>query len=174
MDINTHNNGPAKNKKLKVRTDYNHSAFCYNTRYKSIQQKKYEIMLEHITLSGRILDLGCGTGLLADFLQKKIFGADISFEMAKKASATEVVVQADMDFLPFSDSIFDAVLSFTALQNLYSTGTVFKEVCRVLKPGSPFIFTILKKKYSLIKNVTTYFTIKTTKDCGEDTGFICY
>jgi malonyl-CoA O-methyltransferase len=169
------NNGPVKNKKSKVRTDYNHSAFCYNTRYKSIQWKKYEIMLEHITqLSGRILDLGCGTGLLADFLQKKIFGADISFEMAKKASATELVVQADMDSLPFFDSVFDAVISFTALQNLYNTRIVFTEVRRVLKPGSPFIFTILKKKFSLIKNVTDHFTIEVTKDCGEDTGFICY
>lgn len=164
-----------RDKKSKARTSYNNSAFCYNARYKSIQWKKFEIMLGNsINISGKVLDLGCGTGLLADFLQKKILGLDISFEMVKKARNSEFVVQADMDFLPFADSIFDAVCSFTAVQNLTNTCNVFPEVRRVLKPEKPFIFTVLKKKYNLVENITDYFTIKTIKECGEDTGFICY
>ena len=157
--------------KLKTRTDYDRSAFMYETRYKSIQWSKYRIMIETVP-KGRILDLGCGTGLLADFLQKKIYGIDISFQMLKKASLKEIVVQADMDFLPFNNAVFDAVLSFTSLQNLPSTDHVFKEVRRVLKKGCPFIGTLLKG-FS-IESAEQYFTLQTIRHCGEDVGFICW
>lgn len=158
--------------KLKTRTDYDRSAFMYENRYKSIQWSKYVTMMD-ATPTGRILDLGCGTGLLSEFLRKKIYGVDISFQMLKKAQSKEIVVQADMDFLPFHDSVFDAVLSFTSLQNLPSTDRVFKEVRRVLKKGCPFIFTVLNKGFSL-KSVEHYFTIRVIRHCGEDVGFICW
>ncbi len=158
--------------KLKTRTDYDRSAFMYENRYKSIQWSKYGIMMDTIP-AGRILDLGCGTGLLSEFLQKKIYGVDISFQMLKKAQVKEIVVQADMDFLPFRNSVFDAVLSFTSLQNLPSADHVFKEVRRVLKKGCPFIVTVLNKEFSM-KSVEQYFTIRAIRHCGEDIGFICW
>jgi ubiquinone/menaquinone biosynthesis C-methylase UbiE len=160
--------------KLKVRSDYDRSAFCYNTRYKKIQWEKYEIMLHDMSFQGNILDLGCGTGLLAEFLQIPVIGVDISEEMLRKV-CTERVVQADMDWLPFASSVFHAVLSFTAIQNLPSFNRVFAEVYRVLKPGHPFIFTILSKKYTAqVTDMASHlFTITEKRICGEDTGLIC-
>ncbi|MBU7031982.1 MAG: class I SAM-dependent methyltransferase [Theionarchaea archaeon] len=159
--------------KGKVRSDYDASAFCYNKRYKSIQWEKYQIMLRDIELQGILLDLGCGTGLLGSFLKKEVVGVDISREMLLKAH--HLRVQADMDLLPFQSSVFDAVLSFTALQNLPSLDHIFEEVWRVLKPGRPFIFTILSKKFSpqVSAMATIHFEILQMRECGEDTGFIC-
>ncbi len=168
--------------KQKVRTDYDRSAFCYEKRYRTLQWEKYEIMID-IPLKGRILDLGCGTGLLASFLSGDagaligdytIFGIDISINMLQRAKSREAVLQADMDFLPFQDHVFDAVLSFTSLQNLPSLDYVFREVRRVLKVGHPFIFTVLQKEDSLLitEKVGHFFTVS-KKVCGEDMGFMC-
>ena len=81
--------------KQKVRTDYDRSAFCYEKRYRTLQWEKYVIMID-IPLKGRILDLGCGTGLLASFLYKDagaltsdytIVGVDISLNMLQRAKS---------------------------------------------------------------------------------------
>lgn len=126
-------------------------------------------------VQGKILDLGCGTGLLAEFLQQNITGVDISFNMVQKARFRECVIQADMDFLPFRNAVFDAIYSFTSLQNLPSLNYVFKEVRRVLKEGHPFTFTLLHKEFSpaVIKKVNRFFTIDEKRMCGEDVGFVC-
>jgi ubiquinone/menaquinone biosynthesis C-methylase UbiE len=159
--------------KMETETNYDRSAIIYERRYKNIQWEKYTIMIDK-PVKGRILDLGCGTGLLSEFLQEEIYGVDISFQMVKRARSKELAVQADIDFLPFRNSVFDAVLSFTSLQNLPSLDYVFKEVRRVLKDNHPFIFTILEKKYSPIEEkVESYFRIKKIRKCGEDIGFIC-
>ena len=160
--------------KQKVRTDYDRSAYCYEKRYRALQWEKYEIMLT-TPLQGKILDLGCGTGLLAKFLDNTLTGVDISYNMLQYAVTKESVIQADMDFLPFRSSVFDAVLSFTALQNLPSVDYVFREVERVLKEGHPFIFTVLRKEFHLstIEKAEHYFCIKEKRICGEDVGFIC-
>jgi len=167
--------------KVKVKKDYDSSAPFYEKRYRSIQWEKYEKMINLADLvdfppKGKILDLGCGTGLLSEFLQKRIIGTDISFKMLQEAQPREAVVQADMDALPFQDAVFNAVLSFTALQNLPSLDYVFGEVRRVLKRNRPFIFTILKKKFSesVIEKVNSHFEISQRKECGEDVGFVCW
>ena len=164
----------AKEHKLKVRKHFNKFTLSDEKQTNPIQWEKYKTMID-TPLKGRILDLGCGTGLLQEFLQQKIYGVDISFQMLKRARTNESVIHADMDFLPFRKSVFDAVLSFTTLQCLPSVDYIFEEVRRVLKKGHPFIFTILKKWSSpvLYEKVGSCFEIEITRDCGEDIGVIC-
>jgi ubiquinone/menaquinone biosynthesis C-methylase UbiE len=158
--------------KRKVQADYDRTAVFYDKRYLSIQWEKYFIMLDS-PLEGCILDLGCGTGLLSEYLNNRIVGIDISFNMLDKARTREQVVQADMDFLPFRNAVFDAVVSFTSLQNLPDVDPALKEVRRVLKAGSPFIVTLLNKGSPLKREIEKYFTITSMRQCGEDIGFIC-
>lgn len=169
-----HQNMEAKEHKLKVRKHFNKFTLSDEKRIKLIQWEKYKIMID-TPLKGRILDLGCGTGLLQEFLQQKIYGVDISFQMLKRARKKESVIHADMDFLPFRDSVFDAVLSFTSLQCLPSLDYIFEEVWRVLKRGHPFIFTIMKKWSSpvLYEKVESCFEIETVRECEKDIGVIC-
>ena len=69
--------------------------------------------------SGRILDIGCGTGYLTRFLRGRVVGVDQSAEVLELARArlpaTELVC-ADVPPLPFADGAFDLVFS----SNVYS------------------------------------------------------
>ena len=167
-------------KKKYIKRKYDLSAQFYDRWYAQIQLEKYKLMLTDFQLQkdSRVLDLGCGTGLLSKFLAKKgakadIIGVDLSFNMLKRAK--ELVVQADADHLPFKPGAFNAVLSFTSLQGLPRPASAIAEVKRVLKPGGPFIFTFMKKRFStaLEGGLKENFKIISKHDCGEDVGFRC-
>ena len=163
---------PNFRKKNDIKNQYNLSADFYNNRYRNIQYEKYSRMLNSMELKGMILDLGSGTGMLSEFLNKEIIGVDFSIKMLKKSGKYKIL--GDAENLPFKNDTFDIVLSFTLIQNLPNFG-VFKEVRRILKPNSLFILTVLRKKYdeTLCKELEKGFSILKEADCGEDIGFIC-
>ena len=163
----------ANTKKNDIRTKYNTTADFYNKRYRNLQYEKYARMLKGVKLKGRILDLGSGTGLLSDFLNKEIIGVDFSINMLKKSKNKNRIL-GDAENLPFKNNTFDFVLSFTLLQNLPSF-KLFKEIKRILKPDSLFILTTLRKKYTkgMYEKLEKIFLILKEVDCGEDIGFIC-
>ena len=160
-------------KKKNIKNKYNTTADFYNSRYRDIQYEKYAQMLNGMHLSGRILDLGCGTGMLSEFLNKETIGVDFSIKMIKKSKNKNRIL-GDAELLPFKNNTFDFVLSFTLVQNLPSF-KVFKEVRRTLKTDSLFVLTLLRKKYNenVRKELEKGFSILKGVDCGEDIGFIC-
>lgn len=94
----------------------------------------------------KILDLGCGTGILFDMLRRKVgdagsvTGVDFSLEMAQKALRnfpfTNVnVIDADAVALPFRDSTFDMVTAFSAFPHFTNQQRALDEAHRVLKSG---------------------------------------
>ena len=138
-------------KKVEIKSKYEASANVYDSRYEQIQLQKYAQMLDGFVIDKLpVLDLGCGTGLLAKHalakpklqvsqgetvkINKKIFGCDISFEMLKIAkSRGEIIVQADQEHLPFRANSFGTIFSFTSLQNSEKPELMLKEAKRVLK-----------------------------------------
>mgnify|MGYP001559979596 CR=1 FL=1 len=163
----------------RVRQDYDLSADSYDSRYREIQFEKFRIMLSELELKEPILDLGCGSGLLQEFLGLKIklFGCDFSekmLELAKKRG--EIVKVCDLnEKLPYADNQFATILSFTVLQNVENVNNFLKEAKRILKPNGIFILTTLKKtteEKKLIKLIEKYFSIQEVADCGEDLGFV--
>lgn len=155
-------------KSQKIRSEYDKSALTYNSRYSKIQQAKYQKALQEMELTGRILDLGSGTGLLREFLKIDIIGADISLNMLTQGSGGAVQAQAEV--LPFKDRIFDYVLSFSALMNFEDPEQALKEVKRVLKKNGVFICSYLKK-FDFDKLLKKNFKLVEKRDCGED---VCY
>ena len=89
----------------------------------------------------RLLDLGCGTGLLPALAHGR--GADVAgldVAPALLAVADRLVPEAelhvaDLQRLPFADASFDAVTAVNAFQFAADPVAAIGEAARVLKPG---------------------------------------
>ncbi len=142
-------------RKLELRRRYGETASMYERRYEQIQREKYEIVTQNLPLVNKVLDLGCGTGMLLNELARRsgfVVGIDSSpemLELARKRRGSAALVLADADHLPFADRSFDAVVSVTLLQNMPSPAATVREVARVTKPEGIVIMTTLKHKHSL-------------------------
>ena len=92
-----------------------------------------------ISLQGKALDIGCGTGIHTQTLANKgaaATGVDIAEGMlaqARKMYSDPIFVEGSAVDLPFSDSQFSTVFSSMALQWVSDTGLVAKEIARVLE-----------------------------------------
>jgi demethylmenaquinone methyltransferase / 2-methoxy-6-polyprenyl-1,4-benzoquinol methylase len=87
-----------------------------------------------------VLDLGCGTGDLAEEARRRgarVIGVDISSGMLRHALArriSAVFTRADALRLPLADACCDAVVSGFALRNLTDVAVALHEAGRVLRP----------------------------------------
>lgn len=96
-------------------------------------------------LSGRVLDLGCGSGLLAVRLARAfpgsiIYGCDRLADAAVREEARRVLaayVRVDLNEspIPWPVGSFDAVVASDVLEHLENPSRVLREVHRVLQPG---------------------------------------
>lgn len=169
MLIGLNDIGENSNHKREIITKYNSTSLFYDSRYKEIQESKYQIILYDQDLNKRfILDLGCGTGLLIEYLMKakKInktslgfyIGLDISLNMLLefKSKLNKLNFQnnislllSDIENLPFRENMFNTIYSITSFQNLVNINMAILESLRVSKNNTDFNFSILKKKLNL-------------------------
>ena len=104
-------------------------------------------------LSKKVLDVGCGGGLLSNFLAQKGFdvtGVDLSEESLKVArdfDTTNAVdyLTADAYSLPFDANSFDVVCAMDFLEHVDEPARVIAEVARVLRPNGLFFFHTFSK-----------------------------
>lgn len=86
-----------------------------------------------------ILDVGAGTGILAEKLVEKkypapIMNCDIKKEYVKAMKDKGLnAVEGDIRNLPFKDREFDAVIAGEILEHLANPGLGLMEACRVAK-----------------------------------------
>lgn len=92
-----------------------------------------------------ILDVGCGDGAVAEFLQEslgaKVIGIDISKEAVSKAleRGVKARVLSSEDKFPFKDNTFDAVFWGDNIEHLFNPLDTGREIKRVLKKGGKLI-----------------------------------
>ena len=101
--------------------------------------------LLRLTADTKILDAGCGTGGMLDFLthssaSNNVFGIDVSTDALRfcHQRGHKKLSQASATAKPFSDNSFDLVTSFDVLVQIPGEGediTALKEAYRVLKPN---------------------------------------
>jgi len=134
-------------------------------------------------LDGELLDLGCGTGLLLDYLQPRSYtGIDISegmLSIARGKHPSHLFMREDMQSLSiFADMQFDAVVStFGSFSYCFDPMTASCAMLRVLRPGGYFQIHALSWRYKTRKSYITPqvpiigFTRNDLKHLFEHSGF---
>ncbi len=147
------------NQKRTTMQRYNLTARMYEMRYAEEQAAKYKAALENLNIAGgRVLDVGCGTGLLFNRVAAEaqtVVGVDISSKLlhqaqkrARKFSKVHLV-QADADHLPFTSRHFNVVFAFTMLQNMPKPAETLSEIKRNATCDASIVVTGLKKVFPL-------------------------
>ncbi len=155
-------------KKQEIIKNYNFTSHFYDQRYSQIQTEKFEILLNNLELNQKkILDAGCGTGLLLEFINSlkqnstvnyHYIGMDITLNMLKEFQSKPLtkkmqwkvnLILADIESLPFRENIFDIIFSITSFQNLPNLTKGIKETLRVGQDKGEVRFSILKKKLKI-------------------------
>ncbi len=107
------------------------------------------LALRDLPASGRVLELGCGTGrLLAQRLEVgPAVGMDMAMPMLRRAhrrlgqhGGGAPILAADAGRLPFPDESFDAVISTGVLTAMPDVRSALAEVRRVIRPGGKMAF----------------------------------
>lgn len=89
----------------------------------------------------RLLDLGCGTGLLLSLAAQRgatVTGLDVTpglLAVADRRLPTAELWHADMCSLPFGDAGFDVVTAVNAIQFAADPRAALAEAARVVRPG---------------------------------------
>ncbi len=110
--------------------------------YYLIYSDKMSFLLELLKnfKGGKILDAGCGEGVLVEKLRKEgynIEGLDPNYE-------SSYVKNADITSPPYRENEFDVVLLLDVLEHIpYDKQyTALREIKRILKPGGTFVMSV--------------------------------
>ena len=91
----------------------------------------------------RVLEVGCGTGLILARLAKRAadaWGVDLSPGMLRAARERGLqVVLGSATKLPFGDAQFDLVCSFKVLAHVPDIEQAVREIVRVTRPGGTMV-----------------------------------
>ena len=105
---------------------------------------------ELINKSGVLLEIGCGTGRMTEYMAGnfyEVIGTDISIEMIKQGRErmkdlnNVLLIETDGSTLPIEDNLIDTAFSYLVFQHFRTRKMIkdnFAEVYRVLKPGGIF------------------------------------
>ena len=109
-------------------------------------KEEFKVISELIDEKSRVLDVGCGDGILIEYLLKNkvvdVRGLEISKEKVKKCLSNGLAVvegDAEYDLKQFPDLSFDYVILSQTLQAFMSPENVIKDLLRV---GKKVIVTI--------------------------------
>ncbi len=141
-----------------IRERYEATARGYDELYRAEQYEKYSVSLPKAPPRGRVLDAGCGTGLLAEYMRAMGYLSrvheyvclDYSIAMLRIAAwrlkhtcpSKCHVVAGNVMALPFPDNHFDIVYSYTVLDLVDDPLKAAEELARVSR--GPVVISMLK------------------------------
>ena len=114
------------------------------------QPKSVNLLLTKLkNKTAKIIDVGCGTGLVGKNLKAQGFryfdGIDISKDMlaiAKPRGYTNLFLGSLNKKLPVLDNTYDSAMCVGVFTHGHVSSDGFNELCRIVKPGGYLCFTI--------------------------------
>ena len=107
---------------------------------------------KHCVLSEPVLDVGCGDGKFFGLIWPQVLdatGIDVDCEVVDAARNSKVyrqVVVASSHRFPFQPESFASAFANCSLEHMDNLPEVLDEICRCLRPGSTFLFSVVTDK----------------------------
>ncbi len=125
------------------------SSFYYIPIIKYFYLKRLKMIVDLMKNGkGRVLDIGCGCGILFYEL-KKIFSELNGMDLRKDTNKTKELlvaggvkadlVNGDLFHMPYKDESFDCVIAMSVLEHIADMKKPVREIRRVLKKGGSFL-----------------------------------
>ncbi len=133
----------------RLASDYNKA--CANKAYlgPSLTGDLIQECISDSSVKLSVLDIGCGTGLLAPVLRSvagRLEGVDVSskmLEIAQSTGAYDSLVHADtIDHLSDQQSQYDLIVAIGTLHYLGDLSVILRQCLEALRPGGYFLFTL--------------------------------
>ena len=134
--------------------------------------KQYESILNFVSPGMKVLDAGCGEGVLSVMMAQKgaiVMGCDLSKPNVDKSklyaiennvgNSTEFLV-GDAEKLPFPDDAFDLVVSSHVLEHLPDFDQGLREIMRVTKKHAIIAIPTILNPCSLVQVGRGWFYLK--------------
>lgn len=122
-----------------------HGQYFYQSLW-TAQTRDYLLEIAGADAQSRILEVGCGTGVILEDLQRKgkpfCYGIDLDFSsllFAKNYQQGHLLALADGQHLPFSSQSFDITLCHYLLLWVQDKNRVLQEMIRVTRAGGAVI-----------------------------------
>jgi ubiquinone/menaquinone biosynthesis C-methylase UbiE len=127
-----------------------HRWLCRSERWRSTIAQRLPWVIGDMDLGSNVLEIGPGPGLTTDLLRSlvpRLTALEIDASLAgslrsRLRDSNVTVIEGDATEMPFGDSEFSAVISFTMLHHVPSQelqNKLLAGVFRVLKPGGFFV-----------------------------------
>lgn len=109
-----------------------------------------DLLAPRLDAGARVLDVGCGTGLLGRALRSRgdyvVDGLDISaasLKLAEEHGGYARLRQHDLQVLPLpvQDNAYDAAASVGVLTYIEEAEALLRDLCRCVRPGGAIAFT---------------------------------
>jgi ubiquinone/menaquinone biosynthesis C-methylase UbiE len=122
--------------------------------YQPAQTQAIAVLRDHGAT--KIADIACGTGILADRIQRElhpaeIYGVDMSDGMlaqAKQRSPEVTWLKGPAEQLPFDDGVLDAVVTTSAF-HFFDHPVALGDFYRVLRPGGVAVVATIGPRHNL-------------------------
>lgn len=176
----------------KTKKWYNKNADTYTKHVRDENDSIYHSLYEKPAMysllpdlnNAAVISLGCGSGEDCTYLKfkgaKQVVGIDLSeklIEIARKSYPECEFSVMDMEHLDFPDESFDFAYSSLAIHYIEDWHQVFREVYRILKPNSYFLFSCNHPVANALETTSDDGGVRVsqlsrTRNRGEDTVVI--
>ena len=123
---------------------------------KAIRTHELGIVLDMLPLTGRVLEIGAGTGWQARSLENHGYNVSAIDLTSSEYRVNRVwpVTEYDGKNIPFEDNTFDIVFSSNVLEHIPHIYEFQKEIHRVLKPNGVALHVLPSSSWRFWTNIT--------------------